>query len=347
MQREANNGDTQRTNGAATDSLSAAIGELRQRPRRLWLDLIRADQSQRWRQRSGLPSELYFSLVPELLADEEEALVLIGGEVHLRREAGEQPTVEEYQRRFPQLSSAIALQFDVDRVFEAAEEPAETTDLCTLNLELSGYELLERIGSGGSGAVYRAVQKSLNRTVAIKVCPVRCAESKTLARLDQEAEILARLNHARVVQVHEVVRGRDYLYLVMEFVDGPNLQEYAAGRPLPAREAARRVLTLAEAIEKVHESGVLHRDLKPSNVLVCGDGQLKITDFGLAKLRSSDNLMTTADSFLGTPGYMAPEQATGAAHTVGPECIRWARYSMNSSRDGRHFWARPCWTHCR
>ena len=108
------------------------------------------------------------------------------------------------------------------------------------------------------------------------------------------------------------------LYLVMEFIDGPTLKEFAAGKVLAVKQAAQLVLKFAETMQVVHDAGVLHRDLKPSNVLVLDAEQIRITDFGLAKLRSGDNLLTTEDSVLGTPSYMSPEQAVGGAQSAGP-----------------------------
>jgi len=172
---------------------------------------------------------------------------------------------------------------------------------------------------------------SLDRHVAIKVLPMPGGDPKRLARQRQEAEILAHLRHPNVVHVYEVAHHNGCLYLVMEFIDGPTLKEFAAGKALAANEAAQLVLTFAATMQVVHDAGFLHRDLKPSNVLVPATEQIRITDFGLAKFRSGDNMLTTEDSVLGTPSYMSPEQALGGAQTAGPGrmCIRWARSYTN------------------
>jgi serine/threonine protein kinase/formylglycine-generating enzyme required for sulfatase activity len=287
------------------------------------LDLARSDQSDRWRQGSGVQAEAYFAELPELLADTEEQLVLICGEIQLRREVGELPTVDEYRARFPGLSEEIALQFDVDRIFEfgapeltiGKSDGVESIEA----VSLPGYEFLKKLGSGAAGVVYQARQISLDRHVAVKVLLMPASDPKRLARQRQEAEILARLRHPNVVHVYEVVEHCGCLYLVMEFIDGPTLKDFAAGNPLEPLEAAQLVLTLAETMQAVHEAGVLHRDLKPSNVLVPPSEQIRITDFGLAKLRTSDNLLTTEDSVLGTPSYMSPEQAMGNVQTIEPQ----------------------------
>ena len=307
----------------AQPSIRDAMRELRCHARSLWLELARGDQSDRWRRGARTAAEEYFSQLPELFADPEEALVLICGEVQLRREMRERPEIDEYQQRFPSLASEIAIQFDVDRILDCRDDLTESEDVENNHLlfvpNLPGYEFLERIGSGASSIVYRARQTSLDRSVAIKVLVMPIADSKRLARQRQEAEILARLKHPNVVHVYEVLNQAGCLYLVMEYVEGPTLKDYAAGKPLSAREAAQLVLTLAVTIDAVHEAGVLHRDLKPSNVLVPATGQIRITDFGLAKMRSSDNLLTTEDSVLGTPSYMSPEQALGHVQAAGPE----------------------------
>lgn len=311
------------SNVAAMGSIDDAIRELRYRPLDSWLDLVRADQSTRWRHGHRVIAEEYFQRIPELRDDLEQGLVLICGEIHLRREMGELPLLDEYQRRFPELANELAMQFAVDQVLrEGADQFAadETEgDHAAFAPRLPGYEFLEQIGRGATSVVYRARQTSLDRSVAIKVVMFSGTDPKTLARQRQEAEILARLKHPNVIHVYEVLVQDDCLYLVMEYVEGSTLLEYAAGKPRAPTEAAQIVLTLAVAMEAVHDAGVLHRDLKPSNVLVPSSGQVRITDFGLAKLCSSENLLTTEDSVLGTPSYMSPEQALGRVHAAGPQ----------------------------
>jgi eukaryotic-like serine/threonine-protein kinase len=312
-------------NGGSAMRISDVMRELHRRPRELWLDLVRADQSDRWREGAGVTVEEYFSESPELASDTEEMLVLICGEIQLRRERGEQPNADEYRQRFPALANEIALQFEVSRILDDGR-PGDGGDGAPDDFEsprpmpeLTGYEFLKRIGGGGSGIVFLARQVSLDRYVAIKVLPMPGADAKRLARQRQEAEILAHLRHPNVVHVYEVVEQDGCLYLVMEYVEGSTLKEVAAGKPLTANKAARIVLALSDTMQAVHEAGVLHRDLKPSNVLVPRPDQIRITDFGLAKLTSGDSLLTTEDSVLGTPSYMSPEQALGGAQIAGPQ----------------------------
>ena len=300
-------------------SIDRTMQELRRFPRDKWLDLVRSDQSHRWRQGIGIAVEDYFLQLPEMRADAEEALVLITGELLLRREGGETLDVGEYQRRFPEFVNHIAVQFCVDDFLSSTDEADAQSDDEVRDFGLSGYEFLEEIGRGAAGVVYKARQESLDRFVAIKVVAIRGADAKQLARQRQEAEILARLHHPNVVHIYEVRDHRGCLHLVMEYMEGKTLAARVEGRLPAPDESARIASTLADTVQAVHEAGVLHRDLKPSNVLLTAAGEPKISDFGLAKLRSNGSLLTTTDSVLGTPSYMAPEQAMGEAHSTGPE----------------------------
>jgi serine/threonine protein kinase/formylglycine-generating enzyme required for sulfatase activity len=307
------------TPASVENSMEEAIKELRRFPRAQWLDLARSDQSLRWRKRVGLPAEAYLEQLPEVRGDREETLVLISGEIKLRRELGESPALEEYQQRFPEFADDIALQFSLHRILvEASDDHAIATDAGSGDVELPGYAFLNEIARGASGVVYQARQESLGRFVAIKVIPIAGADATRLARHRQEAEILAQLNHPHVVHIHEVREYRGCFHLVMEYVCGTTLAAHNAGRPLTPENAVHLAITLAETVHAVHEAGVLHRDLKPSNVLVTLAGELKISDFGMAKLQSRSLLLTAESSVLGTPSYMAPEQAVGEAHSIGP-----------------------------
>src|SRR5262249_28908084 len=136
-------------------------------------------------------------------------------------------------------------------------------------------------------------------------------------RFRTEAEAAARLHHPNVVQIHEVGEHEGRLFLSLEYVEGGSLLRKVAGRAQPEREAARLVGTLARAVHYMHRRCVLHRDLKPNNVLLTADGTPKITDFGLAKVLDADTGPTRSETLLGTPGYMAPEQAAGDTKKVG------------------------------
>lgn len=297
-----------------SQAFAEAMLELRRWPRPQWLELARADQATRWRQGNGVTAEHYFTHLAELWDAPEDALVLICGEALLLSELGDPPQVEEFRRRFPRFADSIALQFEVNALFAGDESTVDEYD----SPELPGYEFLERLGSGASGTVYKARQVSLKRLVAIKVFASPYADERRSTRQLREAELLARIRHPHVVQVHEVLRHEKRLFLVMEYIDGQTLADALADGPWNPHTAARAVATLALAIHAVHESGVLHRDLKPANILMAEDGRLLVSDFGLAKLYAQESHLTTENAVLGTPSYMAPEQAVGEVEQVGP-----------------------------
>jgi serine/threonine-protein kinase len=168
------------------------------------------------------------------------------------------------------------------------------------------------------GVVYLARQRSLKRPVALKMMLAGLqADSTVRLRFRTEAEAVARLQHPNMVQIHEVGEHNGRPFLSLEYVAGGNLSQKVTNGAQPQREAARLVEMLARAVQYMHEQGIVHRDLKPTNVLLTADGTPKITDFGLAKLLDTDNALTRTETFLGTPSYMAPEQATGANRQVG------------------------------
>jgi serine/threonine-protein kinase len=185
--------------------------------------------------------------------------------------------------------------------------------------KIGGYEVESLLGRGGMGVVYKARHVKLNRYVAIKMLLAgEYAGSHELARFTQEAEAVAALRDPHIVQIHDVgdLDGRPFF--TMEFVEGGSLAQQLAGTPQPARRAAELVATLADAVEVAHRNGIVHRDLKPANILLMADGTPKITDFGLARRLDKEGDLTRSGTPLGTPSYMAPEQARGKANAIGP-----------------------------
>src|SRR6058998_1540653 len=184
--------------------------------------------------------------------------------------------------------------------------------------ELGDYELLEELGRGGQGVVFRARQKSLNRTVALKVISLGQWASKAhLRRFRLEAEAAARLEHPCIVPIYEVDERGGYCYFSMNLVEGGQLDEVARREPMPIRRAAELIAKLARTVHYAHEHGILHRDIKPGNVLLDAKGEPHLTDFGLARLVESESTVTRTMEVLGTPSYMAPEQAIGNNARVG------------------------------
>jgi serine/threonine-protein kinase len=181
-----------------------------------------------------------------------------------------------------------------------------------------GYDILGFIGRGGMGTVYRAEQKSLKRPVVLKTVPLSpWAGSELLTRFRREALVTARLKHPNIVQIIDVLESEGQMILVMELVEGGTLEGKMLQGPLPMREVAGMAAILARTVHYAHEQGVLHRDLKPSNILLTAEGEPKITDFGLAKRLDSDVELTGHGTVLGTPAYMAPEQARGEQDKIG------------------------------
>jgi TolB-like protein/Tfp pilus assembly protein PilF len=191
---------------------------------------------------------------------------------------------------------------------DEAFEPTATRML----KDFGDYELLEEIGRGGQGVVYRAHQKSLNRTVALKVIgPAHWATEAHVKRFRLEAEAAAGLNHPCIVPIYEVGERDGACYFSMGLVEGGQLDAVAKRQPMPIRHAAELIAKLARTVSYAHEHGILHRDIKPGNILVDAKGEPHLTDFGLARLVETESTVTRTMEVLGTPSYMAPEQAVG------------------------------------
>src|SRR6516225_10234728 len=178
--------------------------------------------------------------------------------------------------------------------------------------ELGDYELLEEVGRGGQGVVFRARQKSLNRIVALKVIGLgQWATQAHLKRFRLEAEAAASLDHPCIVPIYEIGDRDGQCYFSMKFVEGGQLDEVVAHEPVSIRQAAELVAKVARTVHYAHEHGILHRDIKPGNILLDKKGEPHLTDFGLARLVESESEITRTVEVLGTPSYMAPEQAAG------------------------------------
>jgi WD40 repeat protein len=313
-----------------------------------FITVLMDDQRQRWRRGEAAFVERYLESMASLQEDREGLLDLICNEVVLRAERGEVPQLgeylhrfEPYQEKFPDLATQIRVLFEVEGVIQT-DSVSTSVDVPPTNVgSLLGpkpvvsrpppermvgrYEIIGELGRGAMGVVYRARQAGLNRIVALKmVLSGDYAGPDDLVRFRSEAEAVARLQHPHIVQIYEVGEQDNLPYFSLEYVSGGNLAKKLSGFPLPAREAAKLTETLARAVHYAHQRGVIHRDLKPANVLLTEDGEPKITDFGLAK-----RLQTEADSesplpetksgdIMGTPSYMAPEQALGKTELIGP-----------------------------
>jgi serine/threonine protein kinase len=359
---------------AGPSDLRAWVRQARDRSLAEVVEVLQADQLERWGRDERVPAEAYLHLHPAL-AGAAEAFDLVYGEFLLRRQRGEAPGLDEYRWRFPQFDHQLRLLVELEDQLATighGPDPADGAGSTAPPLtvlpdtgagppewpDLPGYEVLGELGRGGMGVVYLAEQRGLRRRVALKM--IRAGgrpEPEQLARFRVEAEAVARLQHPNVVQVFEVGEHRGLPYLALEYCGGGSLAARLKGTPLPPREAAALAETLARAVHYAHQRGVVHRDLKPANVLLArskvqepnpkegsstkdqtpragGPWDLslepslgfepwdlslpKVTDFGLAKRLDESAGLTATDAIVGTPSYMAPEQASGRVAAVGP-----------------------------
>ena len=179
---------------------------------------------------------------------------------------------------------------------------------------LGPYRIINQIGKGGMATVYKAYQPSVDRYVAVKVLPSQLAESKEFAtRFQQEARIIAKLEHPHILPVFDYGESNGIAFFVMRYLEAGTLKDrMVAGRPLPIQEIDKLFTQLSEALSYAHSHGVVHRDLKPANALIDSQGNVFLTDFGIAKLlESASPRLTQTDAIMGTPAYISPEQAQG------------------------------------
>src|SRR5262245_51503900 len=200
----------------------------------------------------------------------------------------------------------------------ALETGGTTTGYQLNGQKLGRFEIIDTVGMGAFGTVYKARDPELDRTVALKV--PRAANvgerREDLDRFIREARSVAQLHHSSIVAVHEVGSSNDAPYLVSDFVEGLTLADVLTARRPTPRESAQLIAIVADALHHAHQQGVVHRDVKPSNIMIRADGTPVIMDFGLAKRDAGEITMTMDGQVLGTPAYMSPEQAKGDAHKV-------------------------------
>src|SRR5262245_29289632 len=193
-----------------------------------------------------------------------------------------------------------------------AADRKKTTQSARMLADFGDYALLEEIGRGGQGVVYRAYQKSLNRTVALKVIGLGPWTTEAhLKRFRREAEAAASLENPCIVPVYEVGERDGSYYFSMKFVEGGQLDEAVKRTPVTIRSAVELIAKLARTVHYAHEHGILHRDIKPGNILLDAQGEPLLTDFGLAGLMEAESTLTRTLDVMGTPSYMSPEQAAG------------------------------------
>ena len=282
--------------------------------RALLFDLVETDLERRLSAGEPARVEEYLRRYPEMADSPAEAAGLIRAEYRLRRRIEGPVSWSEYRERFP--DRLALLESSVPDLPETLVPDGEEGGRWPA---IPGYEILARLGGGGMGVVYKARQVGLARIVALKMIKPGAEEGAEIRALfRREAEAVARLRHDSIVQVYQWGEHEGRPYFAMEFVEGGNLQHRLRSGPLPPRQAAEMLETLARAMHHAHEQDVVHRDLKPANVLFTTAGRPRISDFGLAKHRDAPVSLMPSGAVVGTPPYMAPEQARGRNREVGP-----------------------------
>ena len=255
------------------------------------------------------------SMLSEDIPDVEREVLLaelVVLEIDYRRRRGDAPTEQEYLGRFPDHSQAINDALNDDDKRTGAFVPPTIGHLSEV---FPSLEVIELLGAGGMGAVYKARQKGLDRLVALKILPDEFAHDVKFAlRFAREARTLAKLNHPNIVSVFEFGNVQETYYFLMEFVDGPTLRDVISAGQLSPEEALAIVPHLCSALQFAHDNGVVHRDIKPENILLAKDGGVTIADFGLSRMLGDERqstALTDTHQIMGTLRYMAPEQLAG------------------------------------
>ena len=293
------------------------------------LELVATDIEWRWRSGVAKTTEDYLASFSELDGDPRAVVQLAVCEFLARRRAGLKAEPDEFLRRFPavagQLDSALAgaatsqsLVTAVNRSSCPADRDPDTgARPIDVPRRVGRYDLVRAIGGGSFGTVHEAVDTELGRRVAVKL-PRHAADARLEehTRFVREAHNLARLSHPAIVPVLDAGWSDGQFYIVFSLVEGPTLAERIRDGLLEPGAVAQIIATLGDALDHAHHQGIVHRDVKPSNILFDTRGSPWLTDFGLAMCRDSGATLTTDGQLLGTPAYMAPEQAAGDAHRV-------------------------------
>ncbi|MFO0890676.1 MAG: serine/threonine-protein kinase [Isosphaeraceae bacterium] len=266
---------------------------------------------------------------------------LLALEIELRRESRERPSPQEYRERFPQFQPQVEAAFRSPGGGPRAGESTVQWDHSDCFADTSGgegmpnriggrngkecperlgdYELLEEIARGGMGVVYKGRHVALKRVVAVKmILSGAMATPEERARFRREAEAAANLDHPNIVPIYEVRDHDGILYFSMKLIDGGSLAQCTPEFRDAPRRVARLLVSIARAVDFAHGKGFIHCDLKPSNILIDRSGQPQITDFGLARRAAGESSLTVSGAVMGTPSYMAPEQASGHRESIGP-----------------------------
>jgi tetratricopeptide (TPR) repeat protein len=283
------------------------------------IEQLCSHQRQDWQDGRRCAVEEYIAHRPDLIADSDAILDLVYNEIVLREALGDRPGLEEYLRRFPALDAELRRQFDIHRLLETRDlsdsrrdypaDSAGASDIAFLR-----YAIVDILGRGGMGVVYKARDLELDRLVALKIIGSgRFAGPRERTRFRAEAHAVARLQHPNIVQIYDVGEQNGCPYMALELIEGPGLDQNLRKGAVPPRQAAQLIESLARAAHYAHSKGIIHRDLKPSNVMLTAEGVAKISDFGLAALPDPRFSARQTGTFIGTPVYASPEQWQDAA----------------------------------
>ncbi len=293
----------------------------------LALELAATDIEWRWRSGRAAAVEYYLTQLPELSHDLDAIVQLAVCEYCASRRAGRAVEPTEFLRRFPQAAQRLRSALDEASATSSVISPLAMEAQANLSAptddkgaapkpqRVGRYELIRVLGGGSFGTVYEAVDVELGRRVAVKLPRhVIGPNFEGRARFVREAHNLARLSHGAIVPVLDAGWSDGLFYIVCSLVEGPNLAERLRDGPIESRHAAQVIATIADGLDHAHHRGIVHRDVKPSNILFDARGAAWLTDFGLAACRDAEATLTVEGQLLGTPAYMAPEQAAGTAH---------------------------------
>jgi serine/threonine protein kinase len=283
-------------------------------------------------------AEQFFSRFPDLASNVDLALNLICNEFLIRQELGQRPAPEECYRRFPQWRQQLEEQFKLSGLTDEAPNTNATTvrerggahganghsNFAVLPVWFGPYEVLEEIGCGGMGVVYKARDSILNRLVALKRVRGGVLAQAAVGRFQQEARAAAQLKHPHIVPLYEFGQHAGEQYLTMALVTGGSLARHWDRYAADPRAAVTLLQKVARGVQAAHAQGIVHRDLKPSNILLDEQGEPLVSDFGLAKFIDLSAELTLSGQIIGTPAYMAPEQAAGRGKDVTPQTDVWA-----------------------
>jgi eukaryotic-like serine/threonine-protein kinase len=280
------------------------------------IDSLCDEFENQWREGQRPSIEDYVKRVTAELREElfQELLLL---EIDYCNQAGLVVTRNELSSRFPAFAAqieSVAFCSTTGAASTIRHAPHQPTG--APNSRVDRFELIDRIGAGASGEVWKAHDPRLNRTVAVKIAHTRAMDISQSRRFLREARAAAKLHHQNIVQVHEVGRDRDIRFIVTDYVEGQDLRQFLSANRPSITSAAQICAAVADAIHFAHQHGIVHRDLKPANIILDRLGYPHVTDFGLAKVTTDSGLTTHSGRIVGTPAYMSPEQARGDTGSV-------------------------------